>query len=58
MTYDVQINNFQKYKKGIDKLNKDCIVFLSNQYENRETKIPLKISDKKVTRHETNLMFR
>ena len=59
MTYDVQINIFKKYKKGLDKQKyKDCIVFLSNQYENKENKNPIKISDKKVTRHETNLMFR
>ena len=38
MTYDVQINIFKKYKKGLTNKNKDCIVFLSNQYENRESK--------------------
>ena len=53
------IKHFQKNtKKGLTNKNKDCIVFLSNQYENRENKKTLKISDKKVTRHETNPMFR
>lgn len=29
-------------KKGLTKRNKDCIVFLSNQYENKENKKSIK----------------
>ena len=32
----------KKIKKGLTNKNKDCIVFLSNQYENRESKNPIK----------------
>ena len=42
MTYDVQINIFKNTKKGLTNKNKDCIVFLSKQYENRENKKTIK----------------
>ena len=42
MTYEVQINIFKKTKKGLTNKNKDCIVFLSNQYESRENKKTIK----------------
>ena len=36
-SFIVKNKRFQKNtKKGLTKRNKDCIVFLSNQYENRE----------------------
>ena len=40
MTYEVQINIFKKTKKGLTNKNKDCIVFLSNRYENRKKQKP------------------
>ena len=41
--YGYIIKHFQKNaKKGLTNKNKDCIVFLSNQYENRENKNPIK----------------
>ena len=36
-----QKNSFQKNtKKGLTNQNKDCIVFLSNRYENRKNEKP------------------